>query len=381
MKLMIVAGEVSGDHHAARLLRALRRDEPDLACFGIGGDALRAEGMEVLHDARDMAVMGVAEVLARYPFFRRVFHDMIRVARERRPDVVLFVDYPGFNLRLAAKTHALGLRNVYFICPQVWAWNRRRIPRMATILDRLITIFPFEPEVFADTSLRVDFVGHPLIAEAAAARAAAPRELPWGDRPGLALLPGSRAHEVERLLPLQLAAAARCAEAEPGLTCLVASASADRTEQIRDILDRQPARPPDLHVVEGCTRETLRQARAALVASGTATLDAALMGCPMVVVYRMAPLTYLAGRMLVTLDHIGMVNIVAGRRLCPELVQDAATPEAVAEAVRPLLDDTEARRAQVEGLDAVRHTLGEPGAEARAAAIVREELRAAVKER
>lgn len=166
LRLLIVAGEVSGDRQAARLLQALKARHPAIETFGIGGDALRAEGMDILMDARHMAVMGLTEVLKRLFFFRRVFFDLLRAARERRPDAVLLVDYPGFNLRFAERAHRLGFKVIYYICPQVWAWNRRRIPYMAGIVDRLISIFPFEPEVFRGTPLKVDYVGHPFYEEA-----------------------------------------------------------------------------------------------------------------------------------------------------------------------------------------------------------------------
>ena len=183
LRLVIIAGEVSGDMHAARLVEAIRRKAPDSRFYGIGGDELRKAGMTVWHDAREMAVMGLTEVIARYPFFRRVFFDLLDRTRTLRPDAVIPVDYPGFNLRFSARAHALGFKVLYFICPQVWAWHRSRIPKMAQVVDRLIAIFPFEPEVFRGTGLRVDFVGHPLVDEVQRVLAEPVAPLPWRGEP------------------------------------------------------------------------------------------------------------------------------------------------------------------------------------------------------
>lgn len=372
--VLVVAGEVSGDLHAGALARALRATGADIRLRGVGGDQLRAAGAELLYDVRDTAVMGFSEVVRRLGFFRKMFDDLVAEAERTRPDLAILVDYPGFNLRFARRLHARGIRVLYYVCPQVWAWHRSRIPKMAHDVDRLLVIFPFEVEAFAGTGLRVDFVGHPLVDEARAALAEPPVELPWEGALRIALLPGSRRQELERILPDLCAAAARIERERPQVSFLIAAPSEEMATLARTIVDAQPERPRRCGVVTGVTRHVLRQARAAWVASGTATIETCLMDCPMTVVYRTAALTYLLGRMLVKVDHIGMVNLVAGRRLCPELIQGAATPEALAGAIAPLLDDTPERRAMLEGYADVRRRLGEGGAANRAAAIVREEL-------
>jgi lipid-A-disaccharide synthase len=361
--------------HAANLVRAARARNPDLRFFGIGGDALRAAGVEILYDVRDMAVMGLWEVLKRYGFFKRVFGEMVLCARERNPDAVLLVDYPGFNLRFAAEMKALGIRVIYYICPQVWAWHRSRIPKMARIVDRLLCIFPFEPEVFSGVGLRVDFVGHPLVDEAEKALAEAPPTLPWRGLPRVALLPGSRRQEVERILPLMLGAAAEVQRRESGASFLLAAASEEMADLSRRVSEASAVKPERMEIVTGATRQILRQAQAAVVASGTATVETALMGCPMIVVYKTAALTYYLGRMLVSVPHIGMVNLIAGREICPEFIQGAATPGAMASALRPLLADSPARDAMLRALADVRQKLGAGGAAARAAELVLAELR------
>ncbi len=367
--VLVIAGEVSGDMHAAALVRAVRARNPDIRFFGIGGDELRAAGMEILHDVREMAVMGLAEVLKRYGFFRRVFREMVSVAAERRPDAVLLIDYPGFNLRFAREASRLGLKVVYYVCPQVWAWHRSRIAQMARDVDRLIVIFPFEPAVFSGTGLRVDFVGHPLVEATSAALLEPLSPLPWRGEPRVALLPGSRLQEVERILPV-MAQAAAILEKAVGAAFLVASPS----EAIAAAVRRVAPAIPRCEIVVGQTRQVLRQAKAAMVASGTATVETAMMNCPMIVVYRTSAITYTLGRMLVKVPNIGMVNIIAGRTICPEFIQGAATPRALADAITPLLSDTPPRSDMLQGLAQVRQALGTGGAAEKAAEILLQEV-------
>jgi lipid-A-disaccharide synthase len=368
--LLVVAGEVSGDMHAAPVIRALAARRPGGAVWGLGGDGLAAEGVELLHHTRDLSVLGLVEVLKRYGYFRRVFREVLAEVDRRRPRAALLIDYPGFNLRLAAELKRRGVPVVYYVCPQVWAWHRSRIPKMAKLIDRLLVIFPFEVEVFAGTGLDVQFVGHPLVEAARTAFDAPPPDLPWPGPLRVALLPGSRRQELERLLPSLLGAAARLERARPEAGFLLPAASPEIAALARSIIAATAEKPSRLEVVEGVTRAVLRQARAAWVASGTATLETALMECPMVVVYRTAWFTYQAGRRLVKVPHLGMVNLLAGRELCPELLQDAVTPERLVAAITPLLDDTPERAAMLEGLRAVKASLGDGGAAERVAGVV-----------
>ena len=372
--LLIIAGEVSGDMHAARLVQALRKRLPGVRFLGIGGDEMRSVGVETLYDIRDMAVMGLSEVLRRFPFFRRVFYDMLAQVKERRPDAVILVDYPGFNLRFAARTHRLGIKTIYFICPQVWAWKRSRIPKMARILDRLITIFPFEKRHFEGTGLRVDFAGHPLVDEAVMTRSEPPAVLPWKGQPQVALLPGSRRHEIRRILPVMWEAARRVERQFPEASFILAAHSTETAEILKGRIAQFPSGPARWAIVAGNTRQVLGQARGAMVASGTATVETALMLCPMVIAYRMAAMTYWAARMLVRTEHIGMVNIIAGRRLCPEFIQGQASPSALADALAPFLREGPARDAMIQSLREVTRALGAGQAAERAADSVVEEL-------
>ena len=375
-RVMIVAGEVSGDQHAARLVRGLKAVRGDVEFSGIGGEALRREGVRTEVDVRDMAVVGFFEVLRRYFFFRRVFRRMVARLAAEKPDALLLVDYPGFNLRLAEQAHARGIPVLYYVGPQVWAWHRSRIPKMARILDLLMVIFPFEVDVFKGTGLRTVFVGHPLVESVKRTWAAPEAALPWpAGAKRVGILPGSRRQEIERVLPAMLDAARELRRRDPEAAFLIPAAN----DEIRRQIDAQlAARPADeraaVGVVTGQMREVARQARAAMVCSGTATVETALMKCPMIVVYRMAPLTYWFGKRLIRVPWLGMVNLIANRTLCPEFIQAAATPEAMAGALEPLLADTPARQAQLEGLAAVARALEGPGGAPTAGQMVAEAL-------
>ena len=373
-QVLVIAGEKSGDMHAAKVVREILARDPSVKFFGVGGDELRKAGVEILQDASGMAVLGLWEVLKKFGYFREVFYRILGEALRRKPDAILLVDYPGFNLRFAEAAHKSGLKVLYYVCPQVWAWHRSRIAKMAKIVDRLMVIFPFEVDVFAGTGLRTDFVGHPLIESTDRVLAAPDVALPWRGAPRVALLPGSREQELKRILPSMLGAAGLVAKSHPGASFILAASSAAMADLARRIVAAQPASAARIEIVEGQTRQILKQADAAWIASGTATVETALMGCPMVVVYRTSWLTYEVGRRVIRVPHLGMVNLLAGRELCPELIQHRVTPENLAAAIAPLLTDTDVRRAMKDGLRQVREKLGAGGAAPNAARIVLEEL-------
>lgn len=370
-KLMIIAGEVSGDMHSAELVKHIRTIHPDTSFFGVGGPAMRAEGVETHYDISDMAVMGITEVLRKYLFFRRVFHEMLALANKRKPSAVILVDYPGFNLRFARRIHALGIKTIYYICPQVWAWNRSRIPRMAEFLDCLITLFPFEKTYFENTNLHVEFAGNPLVDKAEKVLASPLQTLPWNGSPRIALLPGSRLHEILRILPVMWASASIIEKKYPDACFIIPTPSQNAATLIQEVIKTLPTGPTRFSIVCENTSEVLRQADAAIVTSGTATVETALMLCPMIIAYKTAGLTYALGKMLVKVTHIGMVNIIAGHEICPEFIQNQATPEALANALLPLLDKTSTVRAEmIKSLKAVKQAMGEGNASLRAAEIV-----------
>ncbi len=365
--VMIVAGEASGDMHASRVIRALRARDPALRIFGIGGDQMQAEGMELLYHIREVAFLGVVEVLRHYPFIRTVFRRCVRLLREEKPDVLMLVDYPGFNLRLARVARRMGIRIVYYISPQVWAWGASRIRKMVKRIDQFAVILPFEEKLFRERGIPTRFVGHPLleIIDTSGTRAEFLARHGLPDRPILALLPGSRMQEISALLPALARAAAAAAE-ETGCQPVIAGAPNIERETYASLL------PPgaSIPLVRGDTHRLLRHARAAFVASGTATLEAALCETPMVIVYRTNPVTFHLARLVVKVKHLGIVNILAGKSIAPELLQKDFTKERLLSEIRPLLGDESRRKEMIAELRNLKNLLGAPGASERVAKIV-----------
>lgn len=370
--ILVVAGEVSGDLHAAKVVQAFKTRSPETAFWGIGGDDLAKAGVELFEHTDQMSVMGIFEVLKHYRFLKGVFNKVLAEVDRRKPDAALLVDYPGFNLRLAAELKKRGVKVYYYICPKVWAWNKKRIPRMAKIIDRLMVVFPFEVEIFKGTGLQVDFVGNPLVAQIDEFLAAAPRPLPWGSERRIALLPGSRTQEILRILPAILAAAKQLESRFPDLSFMIASPNSRIEALVNEQIVQCAEKPARLDVVLGYARELMRQADAAIVTSGTATLETALIGTPQIIVYKTSAATYWFARTVLTIRHIGLVNIVAKRTVCPELIQKAATPEAMTDAVAKLLSGSPERTDMLAGYEEVRQLLGGENAAENAANILLE---------
>ena len=365
-RLLVSCGEPSGDLYAADLVRHLRpRVAGPLDVFGLGGDRLEAEGARLLGHVRDLAVVGLWEVVSHLPRFRRIFRGLLAAVDEGRPDLAVLVDYPDFNLRLARALHRRGIPVVYYVSPQVWAWRPRRLREIRAHVAHMIVIFPFEAKVYEDASVPVTFVGHPLIdlvAPQADRDGFLARHGLDPARPMIALLPGSRRKEIAHNLPALAGAVRLLAERRPDLQFLAAVAPSIDAQALRAGL------PAGVALAEGRTHSVLAAAQAAIVASGTATVEAALLGTPMVVVYRLSELTYRLGRRFVKVPHVAMANLIAERRIVPELIQHEFTPERVAEEVLALLGP--AGDATREALADVRRRLGAPGASGRAADVV-----------
>jgi lipid-A-disaccharide synthase len=368
----VVTGEASGDAHAADLVRALRAAAPGLGFFGMGGVELRRAGMEVLIDIGDLAVMGLAEVASSLGRAYRAYREILGLVERRRPVAALLVDFPDFNLRLARAAHGRGIRVVYFIAPQIWAWRQGRVRALARDVDRILCILPFETGFYRDHGARAVFVGHPLIDQMLAApqREPARRRFRIGDSSRvLALLPGSRRQEVRAILPDMLGAARRLRQQAMVERVLLPLAS---TLGPGDILEAAggAAALEGIQMVPGAFLDVLAAADGGLVASGTATLAAAVMGMPMVLGYRVHPLTFALGRRLTSVPHIGLVNLVAGREVVPELIQDDLTGENLARLALPLLTDPAEADRQRRAFIEVRARLGPPGVAERAAEAV-----------
>ena len=363
-RLLISCGEPSGEFYAAELVAELRKRHPDLEAFGLGGDRLAATNVRLLAHLRDLAVVGLVEVLSHLRRLKHLFDSVVAEAARTRPDVAVLIDYPDFNLRLARELKKLGIPVVYYVSPQLWAWRRGRIKDVKRDVSKMLVIFPFEEQIYRDAGVPVAFVGHPLIdhvkppmdRSAVAARLGLAR-----DRPVIALLPGSRNKEVGFNLPPMLDAVKILRERRPELQFVLAAAPHLRGGAFQD------AAGAGVIVKEGVTREVLSSTRVAIVASGTATVETALTLTPMVVVYRLSALTYALGKPLVSVSNYAMVNLIAGRVVAPELIQSDFTPARVAEETLRVLDDGAPRSEMLLGLGEVRDKLGKGGATVHAA--------------
>lgn len=359
--MLLLAGEASGDHHGAALARALRARIPEVRFVGLGGPLMEAEGVELLADLDDLAVMGFAEVVARIGFFRRLERRVRGVLDSGEVDVVVPIDYPGFNMRVSKAAHARGIPVLYYISPQVWAWRGGRARKLARLARHIAVILPFESEIYEAVGGSATFVGHPLLDRPDDHVSKESFCNAWGldpEQPILAIMPGSRRQEVTRHLAPFLGAAKLVTEARPDVAPVIAHAPS-----LSETLFAASGYP-----VVGDSRGLLRHASAALVKSGTSTLEAALEKTPFVVAYRTSPVTWTIARRLVQVEHIALANLVAGERVVPEFLQGAVTPESLAAALLPLLDPgSPARGRQLEGLSRIRGALGTSGASERVA--------------
>jgi lipid-A-disaccharide synthase len=365
--VMISCGEPSGDLYAGALARELQALRPGTRVVGFGGEHLRAAGADLVGDYRGLTVTGLIEALRVLPKAFGMQRALVAQAKRERPDVLVAIDFPDFNFRLADRLHALGVPVVYYICPQIWAWRPGRLRTLQRLVDLALVIFPFEEPIYREAGVPVDFVGHPLLdlAVSGVSRDALLAELGLSaDAPTIALLPGSRPNELRQIVPTLAAAAPLIASRLDGAQFILARAPNLPDRLLEPLVSLGG---PRVAVVAGRTDDVLSAADVVITASGTATVQTAIHGKPMVIVYRLSPLTYRLGRPLVKVDTFGMVNLVAGESLAPELIQDDLTPEAVAaETVRFFTDPAYAARTR-EGLHAVRRKLGTPGASRRAA--------------
>ena len=369
---MLSAGEASGDLHGGTLCRALGELEPGVRLIGMGGGHMAAAGMEVLADPTGQAAVGTSEALGRIPALYRTYRALVERLRTERPRALVLIDFPEFNLRLARHARRVGVPVVYFIPPQLWAWRRGRVRQMARRVSRVLAVFPFEPPIYEQARVPVEFVGHPLldVLPLDLTRDEARRRI--GADPGhslIGLLPGSRREEVERLLPPMLDAARRLAAADGRRRFVLGLAPTVTPEQAEAHL-RHAAAGPAVELVRGRTYELMAAADALLIASGTATLEAALLGTAMVLCYRASRTTEIMARLLARVRWIGLPNLVAGRAVVPELVQGQVTGARLAAEATRLLEDPVAGTAQRAAFKDLRARLGEPGVGRRAARAV-----------
>lgn len=376
-KIIIIAGEASGDLHGANLASALRRAAPQVRLEGVGGVRMRDAGVSLLGDIGEMGVVGVVEVLAHWRSIWRIYRRIRLRLRHEPPDLLVLIDYPDFNFRVAKVARGLGIPVVYYISPQVWAWRRGRVKTLAKRIDKMLVIFPFEKELYEAAGVDCEFVGHPLLDELRPLPGKRELRVRLGlhpDQSVVALLPGSRRQEVRRLLPDMLAAMKGLKRKIPSIQPVIAVAAAI-DPALPDRIVREMGMGPEVALIVARPDDVLAASDAAVVASGTATLQAAIHETPMVIVYRVSPVTYWLGRLLVRTDHIGMANVVAQERIVTELLQDQMTPEGIGEEVYGMLANPDYRDRIKKNLTKVRTRLGTPGASGRAARAILEFLR------
>ena len=366
--LLVVAGEASGDQHGARLLAALGRRLPGLSAFGLGSDQLAAAGLERIADSREISVVGLVEVLGVLTRAREIFQKLLSETERRRPRAAVLIDFPDFNLRLARELAWRGVPVVYYVSPQVWAWRRGRVRTLAECVTKTLVLFGFEADFYRAHGVPAVHVGHPLVDEVPDLPQAWQRE-PAGrpvERYRIALLPGSRRSELAALLPAMAGAVARLGEQLPIEVRLIRAPTLDAEE----VAAAAAAASLRAEIVSEDRLRAIADSHLALCASGTATLETGLLGTPMIVLYRLAPLTYRLARLLVRVPHFSLVNLVLERGAVPELLQGEAVPERIAEAARALLTDWRAIARMRAELAELRGRLGAPGASERAAAEV-----------
>jgi len=377
MTIYFVAGEVSADNHGAALMRSLRELDGKLRFIGRGGPQMKeVAGGQFKNWINEAAVLGLWEVLRKYGYFRAQFHETLREVRESKPDAVVLIDYPGFNLRLARALRARQQKVIYYISPQVWAWNRGRIKRMARFIDLVLCIFPFEVDLYHQAGLRALFVGHPMIERLQARKTDTQREVNL-----IGLFPGSRSREVRKIFPVMLEAARKLRQHNSNLRFEVAAASEQLAQEITRFWHRQPADQTRelevrdaIQITVGRAAEIMQRAWAGIVASGSATLEAAYFRLPFVLIYKVAWPTYLAARLVVNVKYLGMPNLLADKEVVREFIQHRAKSSAVVKAVQPLIEDANARQRMISQFDAIVPQLGDIGASQRAAQAIIEEI-------
>jgi lipid-A-disaccharide synthase len=372
MTIYFVAGEASADNHAAALMRSLRELDAGLHFIGRGGPQMRKiAGEQFKNWIDDAAVLGLWEVIRKYGYFREQFHETLNEIQESKPDAIVLIDYPGFNLRLARVLRKQSPRQkiIYYISPQVWAWNRGRIKKMARLLNLMLCIFPFEADLYNKSGLRAVFVGHPMIERLRARKIDTER-----DRNLIGLFPGSRMREVRKIFPVMLESVPELQKQNRNMRFEVAAASEELAREIREMLDQRGQDQQGIQIEVGETAALMQRAFAGIVASGSATLEAAYFRLPFALIYKVAWPTYLAARLVVSVKYLGMPNVLADREVVPEFIQHRARPDAIVKAVRQLIEEANARDRMISEFDTIVGKLGEGGASDQAARAIIEEI-------
>jgi len=371
--IMILAGEPSGDIHGGHLCRELKNISPGIQLFGMGGPKMEEAGFEVVHRIGDTGIVGFWEVYKELGKYWKIFKKMVAVMEERRPDAVILIDYPGFNIRFAKKAHQLGIKVYYYISPQLWAWGQWRIKKIRRYVDKMLVIFPFEKEFYNSHGIEAEFIGHPLIGtlNLDLSKEECQKHLGITSSPVIGLLPGSRRGEIEKILPILIETAKILQEKIPEAKFILPIASIELRPLIEDQLKQTSVK---IRTREGSGKEIIVASDLLILASGTVTLEASVYLTPMIIVYKISFFSWLMGKILIKIPFIGLVNIVRGQKIIPEFIQYQARPEAVAQAGLEILTQPEIRKRMIGELKIVRDKLGRPGAATRAAAVITNSL-------
>lgn len=366
--IMMVAGEVSGDYIGASLVKELKQLDRSINIFGLGGDRMQEAGMNILYNIKRMAFLGFAEVIKHLPFIKQVQSELIEIIKKENIKYAVLIDYPGFNLNFAKKLKTIGVKIIYYVSPQIWAWGGGRIKKIKKLVDKMLVVFPFEEDLYRKNNINVELVGHPLIERITEysylSREELQRKFNLQDKDIILVMPGSREHEITKIFPEVIKAAIRIAE-EYDMQAVIACSS-----NIDENIFYSSASSHDFIVVKGFTYDLMKYSKIGIIKSGTSTLEAGLFGLPMVIVYKTSLLTYLIGKNLVRVDAIGMANIISGEKVVPELIQNEVNNKTVYSECKKILSDENLYSGIKRKLELLKEKLGSAGASARAANII-----------
>lgn len=358
---MVIAGEASGDMHGSRLVSEIKKLSPHTIFYGIGGTHMEKEGVKLIYHVNEMSFLGFFEVIKHLPFIKKVYTEMTKLLNKLKPDLVILIDYPGFNIRFAKEPKKKGIPVIYYISPQVWAWKKKRIKTIAERISKMLVIFPFEADLYKNEGVNVSFIGHPLkdVVKTHYSKKDFFNRCTnlKPENPTLCLLPGSRKQEVEKLLPEMIKGFKILKKQIPKLQGVIGMSNT-LPENLYTSLIKDKA----ISLIKNEIYDAMAHSDAALVASGTATLETAILGTPMIILYKMSPISYLIGKSLVNLNNFGLVNIVAGKQIVPELLQNQVTGKNISDNIYPFFNNTAVRKKTKAQLKRVKELLGSPGA-------------------
>jgi len=369
-KILMVAGETSGDLHGAHLVEAIHQIDPEVQLLGVGGEHLARKGMKILYHSQSLSVVGLTEVLFKLKTILKALKGLKESLDQEKPNLIVLIDFPDFNLRLAKVAHQKGIPVLYYISPQIWAWRPGRVKLIAERVKKMVVFFPFEVPLYKAAGVDVEWVGHPLVDVVKPTLSKEEAFRKFGLDPQrriVGLLPGSRSHEVERLLPSLLASAHLLQKEIPDLQFVIPLAPGFTEETLSSWMRNSPV---PVKLIHGWTYDVMNISELLILASGTATLEGAILGKPMIIIYKVSLLTSWVGRVMIHVNHIGLVNLVAGKGIAPELIQKDVNPKRIAQEALRILKDSVLQQEMVESLKEVRQRLGNPGAAQRAACIV-----------